>query len=162
MRRRDFWAGAGIAAAAAVGAGAQPVENVRRVVVIVPGGANDARYQSWIGTFRKALGTDKAGERNVRVDVRFATDGASQIRKHVAELVAQKPDVIVAHGASTIRPLMQATRSIPIVFPIVADPVGGGFVRNLTRPGGNVTGFMTTEYGSAGKWLELLKELLQA
>ena len=158
MRRREFLAGAG--AAVAVGAAAQSAEQLRRVAVIVPGVGNDTRYQSWIETFRKALTADgRTGERNVRVDVQFATDSAAEIRKHVADLVAQKPNVIVAHGASIIRPLMQATRSIPIVFPIVADPVGGGFVRSLTRPGGNVTGFMTTEYGSAGKWLELLKEI---
>jgi putative ABC transport system substrate-binding protein len=160
MRRREFLSLFGGAAAWPMTAQAQQAGQPRRVGIIVPGTANDSRYQSWLQTFRKALAADGgAGERNVRVDVRFATDSAAEIRKQVADLVAQKPDVIVAHGASTIRPLMQATRSIPIVFPIVADPVGGGFIRSLTRPGGNVTGFMTTEYGSAGKWLELLKEI---
>ena len=159
MKRREFLVGAGVAAAAVVGAGAQPAEQLRRVGIIVPGAANDTRYQSWIQTFRKALADGGLDERNVRVDVRFATDSAAEIRRQIADLVRQRPDVILAHGSSTIRPLMQATRSIPIVFPIVADPVGGGFIRSLTRPGGNVTGFMTAEYGSAGKWLEILKEI---
>ncbi len=159
MRRREFLVGAGATAAAAFGVRAQSTDQLRRVGIIVPGSANDARYQSWIQTFRKALSSvGESGERKIHLEVRFATDSPAEIRKNVTELVAQKPDVIVAHGASTIRPLLQATRSIPIVFPIAADPVGAGFVRSLTRPGGNVTGFMTAEYGSAGKWLELLKE----
>lgn len=142
MRRREFLIGAGAAAAAVVGAGAQPTERLQRIGIIVPGTSNDTRYQSWIQTFRKALADGGIDERNVRADVRFATDSAAEIRRQIAELVRQRPDVILAHGSSTIRPLMQATHTIPIVFPIVADPVGGGFIRSLTRPGGNVTGFM--------------------
>src|SRR5262249_46797358 len=80
-------------------------------------------------------------------------------RKHAAELVALAPDVILAHGASSVGPLVQATRTVPIVFPIVADPVGAGFVDSLARPGGNATGFMNLEYGIGGKILELLKEI---
>src|SRR5262245_6946798 len=97
--------------------------------------------------------------RNVRIDTRWATTNAADIRRHAAELAALAPDVILAHGTSTVGPLLQATRTVPIVFAIVADPVGAGFVDNLARPGGNATGFMVFEYGIGGKWLELLKEI---
>jgi putative ABC transport system substrate-binding protein len=140
-------------------AGAQPSERLRRVGVLVPGAASDRPYQAWVQVFRQALAAEGWTDSNLRIDARFATNSATEIRKHATELVARGPDVILAHGASTIRPLQQATRSIPIVFPIVADPVGAGIVPRLTRPGGNVTGFMTAEYGMAGKWLELLKEI---
>ena len=80
------------------------------------------------------------------------------IRKHAAELAALAPDVILAHGGSTVGPLLQATRTVPIVFPVVADPVGAGYVDSLARPGGNATGFIGFEYSMGGKWLELLKE----
>ena len=83
----------------------------------------------------------------------------TEIRRHAAELAALAPDVILAHGSSTVGPLLQATRTVPIVFPIVADPVGAGFVDSLARPGGNVTGFMLFEYSMSGKWLELLKQI---
>ena len=97
--------------------------------------------------------------RNVRIDTRWATANAADIRRHAAELVALAPDVILAHGDSTVGPLLQATRTVPIVFPIVADPVGAGFVDSLARPGGNATGFMNFEYSMGGKWLELLKQI---
>jgi putative ABC transport system substrate-binding protein len=97
--------------------------------------------------------------RNARIDIRWATADAGALRRHAAELAALAPDVILAHGASTIGPLLQATRIIPVVFPIVSDPVAAGFVESLARPGGNATGFMVSEYGIAAKWLELLKEI---
>ena len=97
--------------------------------------------------------------RNVRIDTRWATGNAAEIRRHAAELVALAPDVILAAGTSTVGPLLQATRTVPIVFPNVADPVGAGFVDSLARPGGNVTGFLAFEYSLSGKWLELLKEI---
>jgi putative ABC transport system substrate-binding protein len=93
-----------------------------------------------------------------RIDTRWATANAAEIRRHAAELAALAPDVILAHGASTVGPLLQATRIVPIVFPIVGDPVAAGFVESLARPGGNATGFMSTEYSMGGKWLELLKQ----
>ena len=96
--------------------------------------------------------------RNVRIDTRWATANAA-IRRHAAELAALAPDVILAHGASTVGPLLQATRTVPIVFPAVGDPVAAGFVDSLARPGGNATGFMSYEYSIAGKWLELLKQI---
>ncbi|MGB8095036.1 MAG: ABC transporter substrate binding protein [Pseudolabrys sp.] len=94
-----------------------------------------------------------------QIDTRWASADAAAIRRHAAELVALAPDVILAHGGETVGPLLQATRTVPIVFPIVADPVGAGFVESLARPGGNATGFMNLEYGIGGKWLELLKEI---
>jgi putative ABC transport system substrate-binding protein len=93
------------------------------------------------------------------IDTRWTTANADAIRRHAAELVALAPDVILAPGASTVGPLLQVTRTVPIVFAIVGDPVGAGFVNSLARPGGNVTGFMSFEYGLGGKWLELLKEI---
>ncbi len=82
----------------------------------------------------------------------------AEIRRHAAELVALSPDVILAYGSSTVRPLLQVTRTVPIVFPVIVDPVAAGLVDSLARPGGNVTGFMVSEYSMSGKWLELLKE----
>ena len=97
--------------------------------------------------------------RNVRIDTRWAGASATEIRRHAAELVELAPDVILAHGVPTLGPLLQATRTVPIVFPTAADPVAAGFVDTLARPGGNATGFMDLEYGMAGKWLELLKQI---
>jgi putative ABC transport system substrate-binding protein len=97
--------------------------------------------------------------RNVKIDYRWAGIDAERVKRYAAELVALAPDVIVAHGTSTVRPLLQETHVVPIVFPVAADPVGGGLVDSLARPGGNVTGFMELEYGMAGKWLELLKQI---
>ena len=95
----------------------------------------------------------------MRIDTRWATANAAEIRRHAAELAALAPDVILAHGASTVGPLLQATRTVPIVFPVVGDPVAAGFVDSLARPGGNATGFMSYEYSLSGKWLELLKQI---
>jgi putative ABC transport system substrate-binding protein len=97
--------------------------------------------------------------RNVRIDTRWSAGDANEIRKNAAELIALTPDVILANGASAIGPLLQATRTVPIVFTIVADPVGAGYVDSMARPGGNATGFMAFEYSMGGKWLELLKQI---
>src|SRR5262249_23895038 len=97
--------------------------------------------------------------RNVRIDTRWAGVNAPEILKHAAELVALAPDVILAHGALTVLPLLQTTRTVPIVFPVAVDPVGAGLVDSLARAGGNATGFMSTEYSIGGKWLELLKQI---
>ena len=96
---------------------------------------------------------------NVRIDIRWATANHAEIRKQAAELVALAPDVILASGTSTVGALLQATRTVPIVFPFVVDPVGAGFVDSLARPGGNATGFLLFEYSLGGKWLELLKQI---
>jgi putative ABC transport system substrate-binding protein len=95
----------------------------------------------------------------VRIDTRWATTNAAQIRRHATELAALAPDGILAFGGSTVGPLLQATRTVPIVCPTVVDPVGAGYVDSLSRPGGNVTGFISFEYSLSGKWLELLKEI---
>jgi len=97
--------------------------------------------------------------RNVRIDTRWGAGNTTNTHKYAAELVALGPDVIMTSGASTIGPLLEATRTVPVVFVIVPDPVGAGFVQSLSRPGGNATGFMMMEYNLSGKWLELLKEI---
>jgi putative ABC transport system substrate-binding protein len=97
--------------------------------------------------------------RDVRIDIRWGEGNLDRIRKHAAELVELAPDVILAHGASVVEATLKLTRTVPIVFPIVGDPVGAGFVDSLARPGGNVTGFMSNEFSVGGKWLELLKEI---
>ena len=97
--------------------------------------------------------------RNVRIDYRYGAGDAEHSRRYAAELVALAPDVILASGSSIVRPLLQVTRTVPIVFAIIVDPVGAGFVDSLARPGGNVTGFVRFEYSLSGKWLELLKQI---
>jgi ABC-type uncharacterized transport system substrate-binding protein len=139
---------------------AQQGERVRRIGVILPAVENDPEFQAWVGAFVRAL--QELGwiiGRNVQIDTRWATPNPAELRRNAAELVALKPDVILAHGSSTVGPLQQVTRTIPIVFPIIADPVAGGFVDSLARPGGNATGFMLFEYSMSGKWLELLKQI---
>src|SRR5262249_44946387 len=100
--------------------------------------------------------------RNVRIDIRWSAGDAERIRKYVAELIALKPDVILATGASSVGPLQRVTRTVPIIFVQVTDPVGAGLVESLSRPGGNATGFALFEYSTSGKWLELLKEIAPA
>ncbi|MGC2716630.1 MAG: ABC transporter substrate-binding protein, partial [Pseudolabrys sp.] len=139
---------------------AQQSERVRRIGVLFPATADDARFQTFVGAFLQELqNLGWSIGRNVRIDTRWATGNAAAIRKHAAELVALTPDVILAHGASTVGLLLQTTRTVPIVFPVVSDPVGNGFVDSLGQPGGNATGFMSFEYSMAGKWLELLKQI---
>jgi putative ABC transport system substrate-binding protein len=139
---------------------AQQPERVRRIGILLPAAENDADYQARVGAFLQGLQqlgwTDG---RNLRIDTRWATTDAADIRRHAAELAALAPDAILAHGASTVGPLLQATRTVPVVFPIVGDPVAAGFVDSLARPGGNATGFMTVEHSMGGKWLELLKQI---
>jgi ABC-type uncharacterized transport system substrate-binding protein len=133
---------------------------MRRVGILLPAAADDAVFQARVGAFLQGLGQlGWSIGRNLRIDIRWATTNAAEIRRHAVELVALAPDVILAHGASTIPPLLQATRTVPIVFPVLFDPVGAGYVDSLARPGGNATGFMTTEYSIGGKWLELFKEI---
>jgi ABC-type uncharacterized transport system substrate-binding protein len=160
VKRREFITLLGGAAAWPLVVRAQPGERMRRIGVLVPGDADDADYQVWIGAFQQALAYSGWNiGRNVRIDTRWGGRKADDIRRHARELVALAPDVILAHGTTTVRPLLQVTRTVPIVFPIAGDPVGAGFVDTLARPGGNVTGFMTVEFSFAGKWLELLKEI---
>jgi putative ABC transport system substrate-binding protein len=160
MRRREFFSFVGGGIASPLAAQAQQGEKMRRVGILLPGSADDLDFQAWVAAFLQGLG--QLGwivGRNMQIDIRWATADAAAIRKHAAELAALAPDVILAPGGGTVGPLLQATRTVPIVFPIVADPVGAGFVDSLARPGGNATGFMNFEYGIGGKWLELLKEI---
>src|SRR5262245_54738599 len=123
-------------------------------------GAADADYQARHGALLNEL--QRLGwtiGHNVQVDYRYGVGDVARIRAMAAELVALAPDVIVASGTSMVGPLLQVTRTVPIVFPVASDPVGAGFVENLARPGGNATGFMTFEFSVAGKWLELLKQI---
>jgi ABC-type uncharacterized transport system substrate-binding protein len=165
MRRREFIALLGGAAAMPsmlwpLAARAQQGERMRRIGVLLPAAADNPEYQARVGAFLQALALlGWTIGRNVRIDTRWATANAAEIRRHAAELVALAPDVILAHGGSTVGALLQATRTVPIVFPVVPDPVGAGFVDSLARPGGNATGFMTYEYSVSGKWLELLKQI---
>jgi len=160
MRRREFISLVGGAVAAwPLVVHAQQPERVRRIGILLATTADDAEFQAWVGAFLQALALlGWTIGRNVRIDTRWATANAVEIRRHAAELAALAPDVILAHGASTVGPLLQATRTVPIVSPVFGDPVGAGFVDSLARPGGNVTGFVVFEYGMAVKWLELLKE----
>ena len=133
---------------------------MRRIGMLLPATADDAEFQARVGAFLQGL--QQSGwsiGRNVRIDTRWATANVADIRRHAAELAALAPDVILAHGTSTVGPLLQATRTVPIVFPVASDPVGAGFVDSLARPGGNATGFMELEYSMGGKWLELLKQI---
>ena len=143
----------------AVRRSAQQSERVRRIGIILPAAADDREFQAWVGAFLQALALlGWTIGRNVGIDTRWATANAGEIRRHAAELAALAPDVILAHGASTVGALLRATRTVPIVFPIVVDPVAAGFVDSLGRPGGNATGFSAFEYSLSGKWLELLKQ----
>jgi putative tryptophan/tyrosine transport system substrate-binding protein len=162
MRRREFIALMGGAVAAwPLMVRAQQGERMRRIGVLLPATADDTHYQTWLGAFLQGLSQSgwNIGQ-NVRVDTRWATANADAVRRNAAELVALAPDVIFAPGASTVGPLLQATGTVPIVFAVVADPVGAGFVGSLARPGRNATGFMAFEYAISGKWLELLKQII--
>jgi putative tryptophan/tyrosine transport system substrate-binding protein len=158
MKRREFITLLGGAAAWPLAARAQQ-ERMRRIGVLMYWTADDAEGQARHAAFTQAmkqLGWSDGG--NLRIDTRWAT--ADDVRRHAAELVALAPDVLVAAGGTaTVAPLLEATRTVPIVFVAVIDPVGAGFVASLARPGGNATGFTIFEYSMSGKWLELLKEI---
>jgi putative ABC transport system substrate-binding protein len=160
MRRREFITWLGGAAAWPLAARAQQGERVRRIGVLLPASADDSVFQTRVGAFLQGLALlGWSIGQNVRIDTRWATANAVDIRRQAAELAALAPDVILAHGSSTVGPLMQVTRTVPIVFPIVSDPVGAGYVDSLPRPGGNATGFMSYEFSMGGKRLELLKQI---
>jgi putative ABC transport system substrate-binding protein len=161
MRRRDFIKMvAGSAVSLPITAHSQQGDRARLIGVLLPARADDPEYGPWLGAFRTALQELGWTEgRNIRFEIRWGTTNVATIRKQVAELVALSPDIILAPGTGTVGPLLQTTRSVPIVFPIIADPVGGGLVDSLAHPGGNATGFMLFEYSISGKWLELLKQI---
>jgi len=160
MRRREFIALVGGAAAIPLVAGAQQPELVRRIGVLMSTTADDPVGQARIMSFRQGL--QKLGwtdGKNVRIDIRWAGGNADLDRKFAAELVALTPDVILATASPTVAALQGATRTVSIVFAHAVDPVGAGFVDSLARPGGNATGFVLFEYSISAKWLELLKEV---
>jgi putative ABC transport system substrate-binding protein len=160
LKRREFISLVGGAAAWPLAARAQQSERMRRIGMLLPATPNQEEFQAWVGTFLQTLALSGwTIGRNIRIDTRWATTDAAAIRKHAAELAALAPDVILAHNAASTAALLQATRTVPIVFAVAVDPVGAGLLDSLARPGGNVTGFMTFEYSIGGKWLELLKQI---
>ena len=161
MRRREFIILLGGAAVAwPLAARAQQADRMRRVGVLVSRIADDPEEQARLAAFVQGLQELGWTEgRNVRIDYRWAAGDADRSRTYAAELVALAPDVIVAAGSQSVAALEQTTRTVPIVFASVVDPVGAGYVTRLARPGGNATGFTAFEYSLSGKWLELLKEI---
>jgi putative ABC transport system substrate-binding protein len=159
VKRREFITLLGGAAAWPLGARAQQPERVRRIGSLT-GIVDDSMTQARLATFLETLQELGWTEgQNVQVDRRWGGGDADRIRKYAAELATLNPNVILATGAPATQQLLRATRTVPIVFVLVPDPVGSGFVESRSRPGGNATGFMTFEYGLSGKWLELLKEI---
>jgi putative ABC transport system substrate-binding protein len=160
MKRRAFLTLLGGTAAWPLAARAQQGERMRRIGVLMPNAADDPEYQARITAFLKELAQlGWIDGRNARIDTRWGVADADRIRKYAAELVALAPDVIWVNSSPALAALLQATRTVPIVFTGVTDPVGAGFVDSLARPGSNATGFAVFEYGISAKWLELLKEI---
>jgi putative tryptophan/tyrosine transport system substrate-binding protein len=161
MNRREFIALlVGGAAAWPLAARAQQGERMRRIGVLTPLAEEDAEHKARLAAFaQELLQSGWAVGRNVRIDTRAGANDVDRARAYAAELVALAPDVILATGGSVVGPLIKVTRTVPIVFTQTPDPVGAGFVDSLARPGGNATGFTLFEYGTSGKWLELLKEI---
>jgi putative ABC transport system substrate-binding protein len=162
MKRRTFITLVG-GAAAIWSLAARAQQGTRRVGILVPFVADDAVAQARVAAFLQGL--QQSGwevGRNLRVETLWAGSNSEEIRRCAAELVALAPDVILASGSAVMGPLLQATRSVPVVFAIVPDPVGAGYVESLARPGGNATGFTNFDYGIGGKWVELLKQVAPA
>ena len=161
MKRRQFIALLGGGAAAwPLAARAQQGERVRRIGVLVSIAPDDPEAQARVAAFIHELQQlGWADGRNLRIDIRWGAGDAERIRRYAAELVALAPNAILAVGGGAVGPLLQTTRTVPIVFTLTPDPVGAGFVDSLARPGGNATGFTNFEYGIGGKRLELLKEI---
>jgi putative ABC transport system substrate-binding protein len=160
MKRREFITLLGGAAAWPLVARAQQLDRVRRVGVLMNLAVGDPEGEARIAAFVQAL--QRLGwsdGRNLRIDHRWAAGDAGRFKRYAEELLALAPDVILAAATPSVQALQRATRTVPIVFANVADPVGAGFVDTLARPGGNATGFTPFEYGLSGKWLELLKEI---
>jgi putative ABC transport system substrate-binding protein len=161
VRRRDF-----IKVIATSGAAwplvvrAQQSDQMRRVAMLLPANADDSEYPTLVEAFVQGLQKANWIEgRNMRLDIRWGGGSVDGIAKNATELAMLAPEVIMAAGSAAAGPMLQATRSIPVVFTIVPDPVGAGFVDSLARPGGNATGFASFEYSIGGKWVDLLKEV---
>jgi putative ABC transport system substrate-binding protein len=160
LGRREFITLLGGAAAFPLAARAQPPDRVRRIGFLMNLAADDPQGQARLNAFRQRLAELSWTEgRDVQIDIRWGSGDVDQYRRHALELVELPSSVIVVSGSTMVGPLQQMTRTLPIVFVQVSDPVGAGFVQSLARPGGNTTGFSAFEYGTSGKWLELLKEI---
>jgi len=160
VRRREFITLLGGAAALPLAARAQQVERARRIGMLMYGDENDYDQKARLSAFMQSLAQSGwADSRNLLVDVRWTAANLDLVRRHAKELVALKPDVLVATSTSVAAAFQHETRAIPIVFVGLSDPVGAGFVANLARPGGSLTGFINIEAGMGGKWLELLNEI---
>jgi putative tryptophan/tyrosine transport system substrate-binding protein len=160
MRRREFITLLSGAAVWPLIAHAQQADQVRRIGVLTTANKDDSEIQARLAAFLQEL--QRLGwtqGRNLRIDLRESAGDTGTTRRYATELVALRPDVILAIGSSPVSSLLDSTRTLPIVFTIVADPVGAGFVDSLARPGGNVTGFMMFEYTLSAKWPELLKQV---
>jgi putative ABC transport system substrate-binding protein len=160
MNRRAFITLLGGAAAWPLAARAQQGDRVRRIGVLMPGDETDPVAKTWVPAFTQALaGLGWTNGRNVRIDLRWAGDDINRIRALAQELVSLQPDIMLTIGATATAPVQRETRTIPIVFASVSDPVATGIVARLDRPGGNITGFAASEASLGGKWLELLSEI---
>jgi putative tryptophan/tyrosine transport system substrate-binding protein len=161
IEKREFITGLGSAAVAwPLPARAQQGEPMRRIGMLMNRAADDSEGQAQIAAFQQTLKQSGWSDgRNVRFDIRWSENDVDRDRKYAAELVALAPDVILAAGTLSVAALQRVTRTLPIVFVTVSDPVGAGLVDTLARPGGNITGFMLFEYSLSGKWLELLKQI---
>ena len=157
MRRRNFIKGIACSIPAwPIAAQAQPANRIPLIAVIMPLSEDDSEGQTRVAAFRQEL--QNLGwivGHNVRIEYRWGAGDPNRARRDIAELLAHSPDIVLAAGSQTLEPLLQATHTVPIVFVQVADPVGGGLIDSLSRPGGNATGFATADYVSAGKWLEI-------
>jgi putative ABC transport system substrate-binding protein len=163
VKRRTFIAGLGSAAAWQMVARAQQPARMRRIGVLSSLPADDPEATARMAAFRQTLQELGWTEgRNVRIDIRWGIGDPERLRRDRAELLALAPDVILTSGSVGVAPLQQATRTVPIVFVQVTDPVGAGLVESLARPGGNATGFTLFEYSDSRKWLELLKQIAPA
>jgi ABC-type uncharacterized transport system substrate-binding protein len=161
MRRREFITLVGSSAVWPLVARAQQPESMRRIGVLMHTASDDREGQAGLAAFSQAL--QKLGwtvGRQVQIDTRWGENNEDLDRRYAAELIALRPDVFLASGSLSVAALKRVTGTVPVVFATVADPEGGGFVESLSRPGGNVTGFMLYEYSFSGKWLELLKEIV--
>ena len=160
IRRRELIAALGGAAAWPLAAHAQQAERMRRVVFLHALAEHDPQVQARIAAFRQGLETlGWIENRNVHIEHRYSAGDLAQMQAHTAELVSSAPDLIVASSTPVIAALKHATRTTPIVFALLNDPVGQGFVASLSRPGGNITGFTFIDFPLIGKWLEMLKEI---
>jgi putative tryptophan/tyrosine transport system substrate-binding protein len=159
IRRRDFITGLGGAAVWRVAARAQQPDRAQRVGFLHALAENDPEAQERVAVLREGLARLGWTERNIRIEQRFGDGGSDQMQAYAGELVGSAPDVIVASSTPALAALKQATRAIPIIFCVVSDPAGQGFVASLARPGGNITGFSFVDFPMLGKWVEMLKEI---